>query len=212
MSRIGMPGGHPGTGRASRCLGQHVTAYADRAMDAASLRHWDLHLVACVSCRSAVETERRVLASLRSSAAAVPGDLRGMLLALANEVGAAPSPEPVRGFHPARHHVPPVPVAPVPVVGRGAPALHRSARRATLLAGLAAGATAAAAWGLAVTGTGVSATPAPAQGPVQRSWQGSAGFTTAAFVVPGLGAARAVGVSSRPTLGTAGQRSTQSTP
>jgi hypothetical protein len=182
-------------------------------MDAASLRHWDLHLVACVSCRSAVETERRVLASLRSSAAAVPGDLRGMLLALAHEVGVDPAPEPVRGFHPGRgHHVPPVPVAPVPVVDRGAPALHRSARRATLLAGLAAGATAAAAWGLAVTGTGVPTTPAPAQGPVQHSWQGSAGFNTAAFVVPGLGSAHAGGASSRPALGTAVQRSAQSTP
>ena len=81
-----VPGGEA---RRGRCLGPDLTAYADRAMDPSSLRQWDRHLVACTSCRAAVDDERRVLASLRSSscASAVPGELRGMLLALAAAAG-----------------------------------------------------------------------------------------------------------------------------
>lgn len=224
MSRIGMPGAHPGAGRPGRCLGQLVTAYADRAMDAASLHHWDLHLVACSTCRTGVEAERRVLASLRSAATDVPSDLRGMLLALAHEAAVDRAPEPDRGFHPVRsfaphvraHMVPPVPTAPVPVVDRGAPALHRSARRATVLAGLAAGATAAAAWGLAFAGTAGSPapSPSPAPGPVHAGWPSTPRFATAAFTVPGLGQSRAVdaGTSSRPGVGAARPGSAESTP
>ena len=220
MTRIGVPGAHPGAGRGGRCLGQLVTAYADRAMDAATLHHWDLHLVACGACRAAVDTERRVLASLRTSAAAMPTDLRGMLLALAQEPhGAVPEPQ---GFHPARalhhpmhpHGLPLVPVAPVRVVDRGAPALHRSARRATVLAGLAAGATAAAAWGLAFTGTtGATPAPEPSQVPVRAGWQGTPRFATAAFTVSGLGASKASDAgTSRPGLGTPRPGSAESTP
>ena len=55
-------------------------------MDAATLLQWDRHLVACACCRGAVAEERRVLASLRARPAqSVPGDLRGMLLALASD-------------------------------------------------------------------------------------------------------------------------------
>ena len=224
MTRIGMPGAHPGAGRGGRCLGQFVTAYADRAMDAATLHNWDLHLVACSACRAAVDAERRVLASLRTSAASVPTDLRGMLLALAQEPGSrAPEPERPHGFHPVRtlHHpghphlVPPVPAAPVRVVDRGAPALHRSARRATVLAGLAAGATAAAAWGIAFAGTATpTPAPSPSQAPVRAGWPSTPQFATAAFTVPGLGASRAsdAGAPSRPALGTQRPGSAESTP
>jgi hypothetical protein len=222
MTRIGMPGAHPGAGRGGRCLGQLVTAYADRAMDAATLVRWDLHVVAGWACRAAVDTERRVLASLRTSATSVPTDLRGMLLALAKEPG-APEPERSRGFHPVRtlhhpahpHGVPPVPVAPVRVVDRGAPALHRSARRATVLAGLAAGATAAAAWGIAFAGTtSPTQAPSPSQAPVRAGWPGTPQFATAAFTVPGLGASRASdpAAASRPGLGTPRPGSAESTP
>lgn len=224
MSRIGMPGAHLGAGRPGRCLGQLVTAYADRTMDAASLHHWDLHLVACATCRAAVEAERRVLASLRSAATEVPSDLRGMLLALAHEAADA-SPEPEHGIHRVRsfaphvrvHAVPPVPVAPVPVVDRGAPALHRSARRATVLAGLAAGATAAAAWGLAFAGTAGSTaapSPSPSPGPVHAGWPSAPRFATAAFTVPGLGTSRATEPvpAPRPGGGAASPGSAESTP
>jgi hypothetical protein len=225
MTRIGMPGAHPGAGRGGRCLGQLVTAYADRSMEASALHHWDLHLVACAACRAAVETERRVLASLRTGAAAVPADLRGMLLALAQEPAQDPEATPQGGHrfplvrvvhqHARPHAVPPVPVAPVPVVDRGAPALHRSARRATVLAGLAAGATAAAAGGLAFAGTtGPPPTPSPTQTPVRAGWQGTPRFATAAFTVPRLGVPPSgdAAAASRPGLRTSRPGSAESTP
>ena len=190
MSRVGLPG--------ARCLGADLTAYADRAMNAATLLRWDRHVVACGSCRSAVDEERRVLASLRSPSASgvcgVSGDLRGMLLALANDprgpdwasgpAGGAPVPSAW-----SLPMAPPVPSAPVRVVDRGAPAMHRSARRATLSAGLAAGATAAAAWSLVVTGSSLTP-PAPATvtpGTVQRA-RPAPGFVAAVFTVPALAA------------------------
>jgi hypothetical protein len=175
-------GGEP---RRGRCLGEHLTAYADRAMDPESLRFWDRHLVACTSCRGAVDAERRVLASLRSpSASAVPGELRGMLLALASAL----DPEPQTDVRAGGVAAPPVPVAPVPVIDRGMPAFHRSARRATVFAGLAAGATAAAAWSLALTGGAVAtATPSSSPGTVQRTRPATQGFVPAAFVVSTVG-------------------------
>jgi hypothetical protein len=206
-----------GDGRRGRCLGPELTAYADRAMDADSLRRWDRHLVACTSCRAAVDSERRVLASLRAPAApSVPGELRGMLLALA----AAIDPEPGRG--PAGQAVPPVPVAPVPVVDRGMPAFHRSARRATMFAGLAAGATAAAAWSIAFTGAASVSHPAPASSPgaVQPGRPATPGYATAAFTVSTLGltSGGAFGrsatfpVGPRPDVNVSRVRSAESTP
>lgn len=214
MSRLGLPGG------GSRCLGADLTAYADRVLDAASLLRWDRHVVACACCRAAVEDERRVLAALRSpSASRVPGDLRGMLLAMGAELAAAPpAPQggtPTTGAGARRPVVPPVPVAPVRVVDRGAPALHRSARRATVFAGLAAGATAAAAWSLVVTGGGV-ASPAPAvtPGTVQPARPAGPVFATAVFTVPGLGTRSTPGraTQSAPGVGSARFGSAQSTP
>jgi anti-sigma factor RsiW len=150
MSRIGMPAGHR-----PRCLGAELSAYADRTLPAAELSAWDRHLIACMSCRQHVDTERRMLSSLRTSSCPdLPGDLRSMLLSLA--AGAQEGPSQPEHQRPVR-----MPVAPVPVVERGAPALHRSAVRATLFAGLAAGASAAAAWSFAVSGSGITS-PAPA--------------------------------------------------
>ncbi|KRE54955.1 hypothetical protein [Phycicoccus sp. Soil748] len=212
MSRLGLPGA------ASRCLGADLTAYADRTLDAATLLRWDRHVVACACCRAAVEDERRVLAALRSpSASRVPGDLRGMLLAMGAELSASSPADDRPDAGPAvrRPAVPPVPVAPVRVVDRGAPALHRSARRATVFAGLAAGATAAAAWSLVVTGGGV-ASPAPTvtPGTVQPVRPAGPVFATAVFTVPGLGARSTPGRSttSAPGVGTARFGSAQSTP
>ena len=213
MSRLGLPGG------GGRCLGADLTAYADRTLDAATLLRWDRHVVACACCRAAVEDERRVLAALRSpSASCVPGDLRGMLLAMgAGLSNASGSPADGAGDAPAgrRPLAPPVPVAPVRVVDRGAPALHRSARRATVFAGLAAGATAAAAWSLVVTGGSVaSPTPAVTPGTVQPARPVGPAFATAMFTVPGLGTRSTPGRTTQPApgVGTARLGSAQSTP
>ncbi len=209
MSRLGRPVGVLGS-RVARCLGEDLTAYADRAMDAATLLRWDRHVVVCVCCRSAVEAERRVLASLRSpSTAGVSSDLRGMLLAMA-----APSQAATTGsFGPPA--VPTVPAAPVRVVDRGAPAMHRSARRSTVVAGLAAGATAAAAWSLVMTGGSLSPPTPQVSPPVQRARPTGPAFVTASFVVPNLGGARVAPVpttGSGPTVGAQRPRWAQSTP
>jgi hypothetical protein len=220
VSRLGLPG--------ARCLGGDLTAYADRAMDAATLLKWDRHVVACTCCRSAVDEERRVLASLRSpSAPRVSRDLRGMLLAMADDPGSHDGAfQAARGGATVRSPwslpvVPPVPSAPVPVVDRGAPAMHRSARRATVFAGLAAGATAAAAWSLVVTG-GSLTSPTPTTvtpGTVQRARPAAPGFATAVFTVPVLGtrATASAPRSTQPTrsapdVGAARLGSAQSTP
>lgn len=219
----GLPGVHPGDSR-GRCLGSELTAYADRAMDPATLLRWDRHLVACACCRGAVAEERRVLASLRAHRAqSVPGDLRGMLLALASDPqvwGACDRDGTSRTDHltPTRSSgvpVPPVPVAPVRVVDRGTPAMHRSARRATVFAGLAAGATAAAAWSLVVTGTApVGSQPGTSPALVQRTRPALQGSVPAAFTVPGLGAPQLAHATTavRPAMSTVQGRPAQSTP
>jgi hypothetical protein len=203
----GMPGASL-TGGRGRCLGDHLTAYADRAMDDATLLRWDRHVVTCQCCRAAVDAERRVLSALRSPAGSpVPGDLRGMLLAL----GSQPPGSPAGGSAAAGSPVlPPIPVAPVRVVDRGAPAQHRSAGRATVYAGLAAGATAAAALSLVVSGGLTSSNPSVTPA-VQRARPASPGFATAAFTVPGLGGSPS-GTTVAPGVGTTRGRSAQSTP
>lgn len=191
-----------------RCLGDQLTSYADRAMDDATLLRWDRHVVGCQSCRAAVDEERRVLAALRSSAGSpVPGDLRGMLLALASQM---PPAGPEGSTTRRAPMLPPIPVAPVPVVDRGTPALHRSAGRATVYAGLAAGATAAAALSLVVSG-GLTSTSPTAPPAVQRAKPASPGFATAAFTVPGLGGSPS-GTAVPPSVSTVRGRSAQSTP
>ena len=103
--------------------------------------------------------------------------------------------------------------------------MHRSARRATVFAGLAAGATAAAAWSLVVTG-GSLTSPTPTDltpGTVQRARPSAPGFATAAFTVPVLGTGatatspsstqpRSQPSSSAPDVGRARLGSAQSTP
>lgn len=251
----GMPGASPGRGR---CLGEAaLTAYADRAMDPFTLLQWDRHVLTCACCRAAVAEERRVLAALRAPAEpTMPGDLRGMLLALAADpsvtglgsgtAGSGGWSEPdgaVGGSHGAsrrgRDGFPPtIPVAPVRVVDRGTPAMHRSARRASVFAGLAAGATAAAAWGVAMTGaTAPLPVPAATPGLVRGTPPAASQFAPAAFMVANLGRARttavpfatgsvhpsaartatalrstSVGSTARPAVSTLPVRSAESTP
>ena len=199
-------------------------------MDPVALLLWDRHVVTCARCCAAVAQERRVLMALRAPAApTVPGDLRGMLLALADEsaVGrpreACPESSTARSStvrHASRRGVrdlaalPPVPVAPVPVVDRGMPALHRSARRATLFAGLAAGATAAAAWGVAVTAAGLPVHDAAVTTGVLRGTPpATSPFAPAAFMVAKLGnGSTEPQTTNRPAVGGVRRRSAQSTP
>lgn len=200
-------------------------------MDPVALLLWDRHVVACACCRAAVAQERRVLMALRAPAApAVPGDLRGMLLALADEAArerprgasdpstassaASRTPDRAHRGHRAAPALPPVPVAPIPVVDRGMPALHRSARRATVFAGLAAGATAAAAWGVAVTAVGLPVhDPAVTPGVLRGTPPVTSPFVPAAFMVAKLGNGSAqFQTVVRPAVGGVRLRSAQSTP
>lgn len=125
---------------ASRHVGAMLSAYADRSLPAATLLACDQHVAICPGCRGAVDAERRLLSSLRTAATPeLSSRLELALLDLA--VYAMPS-------SPARRP------SPLAVVGRSAPAMHRSPVRAALLASLAAGASAAAAWSVGVSGVG----------------------------------------------------------
>lgn len=140
----------------------HVRAYVDRALPPAVLHVYDRHLVACMVCRSAADQERRIVSALRADAGDLPGSLRSSLMSLASAPAVAtpgPTPVPTPG--------PRIPLGPLAWGGRGvaaagvpeplstvpptAPALHRSPMRAAVIASLAAGASVAAAWGLAVS-------------------------------------------------------------
>jgi hypothetical protein len=120
-----------------------LSAYADRTLPAATLLACDQHVAICPRCRDAADAERRLLSSLRTSATpALPSRLELALLGLAvNAVPDAPASGPPR----------------LVVVRRSAPAMHRSPMRAAMLASLAAGASAAAAWSVGVSGVGPSA-------------------------------------------------------
>ncbi len=145
-----------------RCLGERVSDYVAGVLDPAEHRGWDRHLVACALCRQDVAEERRLRESLRDREPAVPSSLRSMLLAVA-----APPDEQAPTFRPGsqggaagpRRAPPPAARSfpALPVLSPGAPAYHRSALRAALLAAAAAGASAAAAWSLTLAGTSASA-------------------------------------------------------
>ena len=141
----------------------HVRAYVDRALPPAVLHLYDRHLVACMVCRSAADQERRIVSALRADAGDLPGSLRSSLMSLASAPAVAtPGPTP-----PPPTPGPRIPLGPLAWGGRGivpagvpeplstvpptAPALHRSPMRAAVIASLAAGASVAAAWGLAVS-------------------------------------------------------------
>ena len=119
-----------------------LNAYVDRTLPAATLLVHDQHVSICHACRGAVDDERRLLSSLRTAATPdPPRRLESALLGL------------------AIHAVPVAPVGMPPrlvVVGRAAPAMHRSPMRAAMLASLAAGASAAAAWSVGVGGVAPS--------------------------------------------------------
>lgn len=130
----------------------HVRAYVDRALPPAMLHLYDKHLVCCTVCRAAADQERRIVAALRAETG-VPMSLRSSLMGLA---AASPADEPMGTQRippvPTRSRMPSAPLhEPVPTVPPTAPALHRSPMRAAVVASIAAGASVAAAWGLAVS-------------------------------------------------------------
>ena len=132
-------------------------AYVDRALPPALLHLYDKHVVCCTTCRAAADQERRIVASLRADTG-VPMSLRTSLMGLAAAAPAQAAPAAPRSDSP-RVPMPPLgfrmPSAPsyepVPTVRPTAPALHRSPMRAAVVASIAAGASVAAAWGLAIT-------------------------------------------------------------
>jgi anti-sigma factor RsiW len=160
-----------------------LSAYADRSLPAATLLACDRHVAICPGCQDAVEAERRLLSSLRSDATPeLPSGLESALLCLA--VYAVPT-------------VPTRPPSPLVVVGRSAPAMHRSPARAALLASLAAGASVAAAWSVGVSGVSPSGASlsdvrltAPAAAASSSSGAGTSGnavsFLTNNLAVEGL--------------------------
>jgi hypothetical protein len=150
---------------ASRHVDAMLSAYADRTLPAAALLACDQHVSICPGCRQAVDAERRLLSSLRTAATPAPSSrLELALLDLAAfAVPAVPTRRP----------------APLAVVGRSAPAMHRSPVRAAMLASLAAGASAAAAWSVGVGGVA----PAGVSLPVVRF--PSVGVTVNSSVVNG---------------------------
>jgi hypothetical protein len=130
----------------SRHLEEMLSLYADRSLPAATLLACDQHVSICPGCRAAADAERRLLRSLRS--AATPGLSSGLQSAL---LGLAGQSVPLASTG----------SAPLVVMRRSAPAMYRSPMRAAMLAGLVAGASAAAAWSLSVNGIGLPGESAP---------------------------------------------------
>jgi hypothetical protein len=130
----------------SRHLEEMLSPYADRRLSAATLLACDQHVSICPGCRGAADAERRLLSSLRT--AATPGLSSRLEWALL-DLAAHPAPPASAS---ASASVP----SPLAVMARSAPAMYRSPMRAAVLAGLVAGASAAAAWSLGVSGLGPS--------------------------------------------------------
>ena len=131
-----------------RCLGGELPEYAAGRLPAPMALVWDRHVAVCERCRSAVASERR-LQALLTGGPAVPSALLASLMSLGAQ---ATTSRPV---------VPPPPRASLRTVNPWAPPVHRSPVRSALVATAAAGASAAAAWGLAVTTSAGPARGAP---------------------------------------------------
>lgn len=187
----------------------NVRAYVDRALPAPILHAFDKHVVCCALCRALADQERRIVATLRSETG-VPQSLRSSLIGLAGAAGSPPVPDVPRaplGLRMPQTSLP----APVPTVAPTSPALHHSPVRAAVVASLAAGASVAAAWGLAVS-------PIPASSPlrpaVARVPAGTATMAPASLAPAFVGPARTRttapwAVQTRPSADLLVSRSTQ---
>ncbi|MFW5472247.1 hypothetical protein ACOCJ5_02965 [Knoellia sp. CPCC 206450] len=141
---IGLP-------RPVRCRLDEIPDYVSGHLSPQRSDAWDHHLITCVNCQHAVAAERRLQALLSTGCPSMPGSLHAQLVALASST-AAPVVDRT-GAHPPLEMVPP-----------SAPPAHRSPLRSAALATAAAGATAAVAWSLTVTGTGSLTTSVPSVG------------------------------------------------
>jgi len=168
-----------------------VRAYVDRSLPPALIHLYDKHLVCCAVCRHAADQERRIVAALQSDTG-VPMSLRSSLMGLASTP--PPMEEPIRASGP-RIPVPPLGFRmpsgpshdPVPTVRPTAPPLHRSPMRAAVVASIAAGASVAAAWGLAVSplpGARTTTSPVPVARFGESSFFGAPRGGTATFPAP----------------------------
>lgn len=206
-------------------LRNHVRAYVDRALPPALLHLYDRHLVCCAMCRAAADQERRIVASLRAETG-IPHSLRSSLMGLVADpaLAAAPVPAPRGVSFAPRIPLPPralrMPSAashePVPTVAPTAPALHRSPMRAAVVASIAAGASVAAAWGLAISPLPGGARPATAGVPSGVASFGAVNPAMAGFpstrLAPGSGTnASSRGNSASGAVGTGSVRTTEST-
>ncbi len=152
----------------TRHLGDQVSAYVDRRLDPASLLAFDRHVTVCIGCRHAVDEERVLLVSLRAEPQYGPSSsLHQLLLGLGGSLSPLASTDEPSGCTPASPRVARTlagsPRVRLATVAPTAPAQHLSPRRATMLAGVAAGASAVAAWCLATAvGPTVATSPLPA--------------------------------------------------
>lgn len=169
-----------------------VRAYVDGALPPPIMHVFDRHLVCCQMCRAAADQERRIVASLRSDTS-VPHDLRTSLLELATLAPGERAASSATGPGSALGIDVPEAREPVPTVHPGAPALHRSPMRAAVVASIAAGASFAAAWGLAV-----APLPGSSRTPSVRVPAGVASFGTAPVGLAGFGAANTPSSASTP--------------
>lgn len=131
--------------RPVRCRLDEIPDYVSGQLSPQRTDAWDRHLITCVGCQHAVAAERRLQSLLASACPSMPGSLHAQLVALASSMtGPAMAQTSER--------------APLEMVPPSAPPAHRSPLRSAALATAAAGATAAVAWSLTVTGTGALAT------------------------------------------------------
>jgi len=176
-------------------LGDLVSAYVDRTLPSDLQRRLDRHLVTCRVCAAAADAERRLLTSLRGARTpGVPSSLTAALRDLAVARSAAPRALAVRPDGRLDR-----PSRPLPLVAQRAPALHRSPVRAALLAGLAAGASAAAAWGIGATGAVTARLPGSAR--VVGGVQASSPWLPTATLAPGASGLTATAIGATGTAG-----------
>ena len=150
---------------AGGCPPEDVADYLDGRLPVSRTQAWDRHLITCTSCLARVQSERRLHAAMRDCVRP-DGALHRSLLAMGQMTS---SPAPAVGDH-APSRAPweaNVQREDLTVLSPGAPACHRSAARAVLLATVAAGAAGAAAWSVGVASVPVDGTRAPAVTPAR---------------------------------------------
>ncbi len=180
----------------SRHLGSLASDYVDRRLHPARLAQLDRHVMTCPGCRAKADEERALLTAMRSvPQPSVSPTLRETLLGLASE----PS-QPERLAPAVPEAPPPERATRLPVLAPTTPALHRSPFRATVLAGLAASASAAVAWGVAApsgTATATPSTPSP-RSPVTVVQAAVPSSTVVSFTAAQTSLGRPLGLTERP--------------